>query len=256
MTQNNSAFQIVRRRIRDNRYSVVVLFVTAFVLLMPMFLNQLPTVHSKKNTFEMFARNQGVRVLGGETLCAALSEGEDIDILVSGNLTDLYNYQNLFQTSDLNAGIRFEINEQGQGGLVIGSNSVGGYSVLMLPKRFELGDFELSIRISNGKEVSVSYLNEKTEKVVGGLKPTCDNVIVGYGFDSSRMIRGEVNFSATWFFAQPQFVPTWLDSGLRLDWVRALLSAVFYFTAIFVAFKISTEAVDETKDSHETQDSI
>ena len=91
MTQDNSAFQIVRRRIRDNRYSVVVLFVTAFVLLMPMFMNQLPTVHSKKNTFEMFARNQGVRVLGGETLCAALSEGEDIDILVSGNLTDLYN---------------------------------------------------------------------------------------------------------------------------------------------------------------------
>ena len=79
---------------------------------------------------------------------------------------------------------------------------------------------------------------------------------MGYGFDSSRMIRGEVNFSATWFFAQPQFVPTWLDSGLRLDWLRALLSAVFYFTAIFVAFKISTEAVDEPKDSHETQDSI
>jgi hypothetical protein len=205
---------------------------------------------------EMQTLNNGSKVLNGQVICEAMNFGDEINIKISGNLTELYDYQNLFQTSDLNSGIRFEIDELGQGGLLIGSSAADGYSGLSIPEKFVVGPFDISIGINDGSTVVVSFMNQTTEKVFTGLKPICDNFIVGYGYDSSRVIKGEIQFVATTSYLKPRFIPSWLDTGVRVDWFRALISSMFFFTALFIAFKMSSDAEDETENAHEKQDCV
>ena len=205
---------------------------------------------------EKQSRNKGSKVLNGEALCQAVIDGDEVNIKVSGNLTELYNYQNLFQTSGLNAGIRFEIDSLGQSGLLIGSDAADGYSGLSIPEKFVVGDFDISIRIKNGSTVLVAFLNKQTEKVLKGLRPTCDDFIVGYGYNSDRITKGKVQFIATVMYSKPRFAPSWLDNGVRVDWFRALVTSLFFFTALAMAFKLSTETEDETEGAHEKQDCI
>jgi hypothetical protein len=218
--------------------------------------NLFPTTQESVERIEMQTRNKGLKVLNGQAICQAMNVGDEINIKISGNLTELYNYQNLFQTSDLNSGIRFEIDGFGQGGLLIGSYSSDAYSGLSIPEKFAVGPFNFSIRIKDGATVLVAFLNQNTEKVFTGLKPKCDNFIVGYGYDPTRVIKGEVRFEATILDSKPRFVPSWLDNGVRVDWFRALISSLFFFAALSIAFKMSSDTEDETHNAHEIQDRI
>ena len=207
-------------------------------------------------TIETQTRNNGSKVLNGEEICRAMDNGDEFNIKISGYLTELYNYQNLFQTSDLNTGIRFEIDGLGQGGLLIGSYAVDGYSGLSIPDKFVAGPFDISIRIKDGSTVLVYFLDHSTEKVFTDLKPKCDNFIVGYGYDSTRVVKGEIKFVATILDSKLRFVPRWLDNGVRVDWFRALLSSLFFFSALSIAFKMSSDTEDETERADEEQDRI
>ena len=239
-----------------NKALIVAFVSSTMILLLPMTFNLLPTKQESVKMIERQVRNEGVKVLNGQALCQAVNDGGEIVFKISGNLTELYNYQNLFQTSDLNTGIRFEIDGLGHGGLIIGSSAADGYSGLSIPNKFVVGNFVISIRIKNGSTVLVSFLNQKTEKVFSGLKPICDNFIVGYGYDSSRVVKGEVQLIATASYTKPRFIPNWLDDGVRVDWFRALISSLFFFTALSIAFKMSTDTEDETENAHQKQDSV
>ena len=241
---------------KTNRYFIITFLVSTLVLLLPVALNLFPTMQESARTIEKQTRNNGSKVLNGEAICQAMNIGDEIDIKISGNLTELYNYQNLFQTSDMNTGIRFEIDGLGSGGLLIGSYAADAYSGLSIPEKFVVGPFDISIRIKDGSTVLVSFLNQKTEKVFTGLKPKCDNFIVGYGYDPTRVIRGEIQFVATILDSKPRFVPSWLNNGVRVDWFRALISSLFFFTAISMAFKMSSDTEYETENAHEKQDRV
>ena len=243
-------------QIRANKYLIVVFLVATLVLLLPVTFNQLPTTQASTKSIEVASSNEGIKVPDGEHVCQAREEGDEVNIKVSGNLTELYNYQNLFQTSELNAGIRFEIDELGQGGLLIGSDAADGYSVLMLPEKFVVGEFDMSIRISDGSKVLVTFLNKTSEKVYEGLRPICDDFIVGYGYNSDRITKGEVQLIATVSYSKPSLVPTWLDNGVRVDWFRALITSLFFFTALAIAFKMSTDTEDQTENADEKQDRV
>lgn len=249
-----TGYQRVSNELRDSKWLLSIFLVTIFVLSLPFFINHLPEKQTNSSTLKEIAKNEGVKIQEGGALCAAFSKGDEVDIRLTGNITEFYNYQNLFQTSDYNSGIRLEINDVGQGALLIGSNAADGYSAVSMPSKFNLGNFDISIRIVDGQRVLLSFLDKKIEKVVSGLSPKCDNVVVGYGFDSGRVIRGEVQFLATASTSNPRFVPQWIDDGVRLDWFRALLSVVFYFTLISVAFKLSTEDEEDEESKREDQD--
>ena len=241
---------------RANRLLIVTFFFSTFILLLPIAFNFFPTRQESVGRIEKQAQNKGSEVSNGEALCEAMKKGDEISIRVWGNLTELFNYQNLFQTSDLNAGIRFEIDGSGQGALLIASSGVDGYSVLTVPKKFVVGDFDISIRIKDGSLVSVYFFNKVTEKVLTGLVPICDNFIVGSGFDSSRAIKGEIQFTAIASYFKPRFVPSWLDNAVRVDWFRALMTALFFFTALSIAFKMSDDAEDEKDRQDKKQDRV
>ena len=242
------------KEVRSCRNVLFVFLLSVLALSLPFAFSRLPVTQTKSSALQKLAKSEGVKLDSGEVLCAAFSKGDEVDIRLTGNITEFYNYQNLFQTSDYNSGIRLEINDVGQGALLIGSNAADGYSAVSMPSKFNLGNFDISIRIVDGQRVLISFLDKKIEKVVSGLSPKCDNVVVGSGFDSGRVIRGEVQFLATASTSNPRFVPQWVDDGVRLDWFRALLSVVFYFTLISVAFKLSTEAEEDEESKREDQD--
>jgi hypothetical protein len=251
VSENRKMFYI---ELRDSKYLLAAFMMAILILSLPVAFNSLPSNQSTSAAFKQMAKNEGVKIKAAEPLCGAFSKGDEINIRLTGKITEFYNYQNLFQTSDFNAGMRLEINDSGQGGLLIGSSAAVGFSSVSLPGKFELGNFDISIRINDGQKVSVSFLDRKIEKVVSGLKPKCDNVVVGYGFDSSRVVRGEVQFLASASNSDPRFVPRWLDDGVRADWFRALIAAVFYFTLISVAFKLATETEEKAESAGEDQD--
>ena len=256
MTRVSDNHQISYNELRDSKYLLITFMVATLILCLPFAFHLLPTTHSTSTAFKQTARNEGVKIKAAENLCGALSNGDEINIRLIGNITDLYNYQNLFQTGDFNSGIRLEINDLGQGGLLIGSSAADGFSAVSLPGKFELGNFDISIRINDGQKVSVFFLDRKIEKVVSGLKPKCDNVVVGYGFDSSRVVRGEVQFLASASNSDPRFVPRWVDDGVKIDWFRALIAAVFYFTLFSLAFKLATETEENSESAGEDQNRI
>lgn len=254
MPPTKTRLRRVSNELRESKWLLSIFLVTIFVLSLPFVFNHLPEKKTNSSTLKEIAKNEGVKIQDGDALCAAFSKGDEVDIRLTGNITEFYNYQNLFQTSDYNSGIRFEINDVGQGALLIGSNAANGYSAVSMPSKFNLGNFDISIRIVDGQRVLISFLDKKIEKVLSGLSPKCDNVVVGYGFDSGRVIKGEVQFLATASTSNPRFVPQWIDDGVRLDWFRALLSVVFYFTLISVAFKLSTEAEEDEESKRQDQD--
>jgi hypothetical protein len=128
--------------------------------------------------------------------------------------------------------------------------------VVPISEKFKHGKFDLAINIRHGNNVAVSFQNEKTEKVIKGLNPKCDNIIVGYGYDSSRVVRGEVQFIASAPNSVPRFVPRWLDVGVRTGWFSALNFAVFYFGLFLVAFKLSGSTDEKTEIAHEEHDHV
>ena len=233
---------------QENRYKhLYIVFLTSILVLsLPFVVNLLPTTQSTSYVYEQQSKNEGTKVDAGEPLCEALIKGEEITIRLTGYITELGSYQNLFQTSYHNAGIRLEISDLGEAVLLIGTKS--GFSLVSIPKKLETGVFDLSIRIKDGKKVFVTFLNEKTEKTINGLHPKCDNIFVGYGYDASRVVKGEVKFVATAPSSVPRFVPRWIDNGLRVDWFRALIFMIFYSALFFAAFKLS----DETEEKPES----
>ena len=256
MNRENTSRVIAENQIRANKYLIASFLLSTLVLLLPISFNQLPTTQVSTKNFEVSTNNAGIKVADSDQICRAMEQGDEINFKISGTLSELYNYQNLFQTSDLNAGIRFEINGLGEGGLLVGSSASDGYSGLLIPGKFVVGRFDVLIRIKDGSKVFVSFLNNETEKVFEGLKPTCDNFVVGYGYEPGRVIKGNVQLSATASYSKPRLVPSWLDNGVRVDWFRALITSLFFFTALAMAFKMSTDTEDQTENADEKQDRV
>jgi len=256
MNRENTSRVIAENQIRANKYLIASFLLSTLILLLPISFNQLPTTQVSTKNLEVSTNNAGIKVADSDQICRAMEQGDEINFKISGTLSELYNYQNLFQTSDLNAGIRFEINGLGEGGLLVGSSASDGYSGLLIPGKFVVGRFDVLIRIKDGSKVLVSFLNNETEKVFEGLKPTCDNFVVGYGYEPGRVIKGNVQLSATASYSKPRLVPSWLDNGVRVDWFRALITSLFFFTALAMAFKMSTDTEDQTENADEKQDRV
>ena len=254
VTEDKSRPPIQFNGSHDSKYLHAILLVATLSLSLPFAFNLLPTTQTTIAVYKQSAKNEGVKVDAGEALCAALIKGDEVNIRLSGEITELYNHQNLFQTSNLNGGIRLEIDELGQAGLVIGSNGADGYSSVSLPKKFKPGNFDLSIQIKDGDTVLVSFQNQEIKKVIDGLQPKCDNIIVGYGYDSSRVIRGDVLFTASAPYSVPRFVPHWIDNGVRADWYKALIFGLFHLVLFFVAFRLSADKRKKMKSAREELD--
>ncbi len=117
----------------------------------------------------------------------------DIDFTV--NVTTLSNrWTNIFQTDDLNSGFRIEISSDGLlAALVrspdgefedfIGVQANGLVKAKTLTKiNFSVSSKILSVKIDDGADADL----------YGDFRPTCNNVLIGGGYDSTRTTIGDV----------------------------------------------------------------
>lgn len=156
-----------------------------------------------------------------------------MDIEFSVNIRTLSNrFTNIFQTDDYNSGFRIEINSDGILAALVHSPNVGtdqlvGAAANGVVKAKTLTKVYISVysntlssKIDDGEYVSV----------MGDFRPTCNRVLIGGGFDSTRTTLGEVQA-----VFQIQKLKTVLTFGLA-ERVRDVSRIIFTFLLVCVVW--------------------
>jgi len=111
-----------------------------------------------------------------------------ISILVTPNA--LRNWQNIFQTSDMDAGIRLEIDENGYAEVGVAGATPDSLMSPNAASRLSVGkQSTILLFIANDSGVTISIDGVETSEV-GVPKPKCDRLRIGVGFDDSRGFDG------------------------------------------------------------------
>lgn len=144
-------------------------------------------------------------------------------------------FPNLFQTADLNDGVRFELHPLGEiAGLIVASDEPEGFSVFSV----ERGDDDvLSVvyRVEAGSIVIVQPGKDPLRLPRKEVIPVCSNFVIGAGFDGSRIWMESGTVSYTLEREALRFLPDWLDrpSSTRvLSGVALLGSWLVLFTCV------------------------
>jgi hypothetical protein len=159
-----------------------------------MTLSTLPDVYSTKRSWEDGPSDAVRYIKGREELCKHLERETDESrfefVVLPRSLSD---YQNIFQTSELNKGVRIEIDKTGTIGALAGTPNnqyiaVGSGPVAVIGK-------EIKIRVRVVAQSGV-YLRvgDAPETFTPGLpQPACDRILLGQGFDQTRIFDGTVS---------------------------------------------------------------
>jgi hypothetical protein len=165
-----------------------------------------------------------------EKICETLhSPNGALKISLSIVPDELRNYQNVFQTSNLNNGLRLEIDEGGTTALILGEpNSsaivANGLQTRLVPLR----ETKIEIEVSQKYGSSINIPEENLPVIrtsYGKLLPACDNVRVGIGFDDTRKFSGtvEIRFQyGTWRQIFP--LPSWAKNFGLIIVIIAMMS--------------------------------
>lgn len=177
------------------------------------FLNALPSrfevAEKYSNEIDGRPRDQG----GVPRICDVLSQkhGEvRISILVTPN--SLRNFQNIFQTSDLNAGIRLEIDENGSAGVIVAGEKLENLLIVSSPSRLSVGKrSSISILIAHDSGVTMS-IDDIKSTLLGTVNPKCNRLRTGVGFDDTRGFDGMGSIKLEAGINHKQYsTPAWLE---------------------------------------------
>lgn len=169
------------------------LFLTALALLGT---STLPLRESPTHSFLVEVDNE-IKALDITNACAGLTE-QDSYVKISINLTadSFSNWQNVFQTSSLNNGIRLEIDANGNVGLIVSKIEPDQFLVVSGSKRLTLRDTHtIQLRIRPDTDISMSIDGEPTVRSTGKTRPLCNDPRFGIGFDESRRFSGRASIA-------------------------------------------------------------
>jgi hypothetical protein len=121
-----------------------------------------------------------------------LSYGGALTIEGVVSFEDRDSNQNVFQTSDLNDGIRMEINPDGLVGVIVGNHVTKEF------KGVAIGRSNSTDRKKSSFSFQLVFINDQIKTVFNGIRNEfsmpgnvlCDKGLVGSGFDESRMLNG------------------------------------------------------------------
>ena len=161
-----------------------------------------------------------------QTFCRAFYESNQrMDIDFSVLATTLENrYTNIFQTDNVNMGLRLEINPKGELSAVVQSPDGGSEKVLgVVAKGVIRPDVLTDIHVSVSQySLEVNIDDGPVAFLQGNFTPTCGRVLIGGGFDGSRTTVGEVR--AVIHFGQIKFVTSFGIPMRARDIARILLT--------------------------------
>lgn len=109
-------------------------------------------------------------------------------------------YTNIFQTDDVNKGMRIEISSKGATGIVVrdASGSGGNSDFLAIEaKGLVPGNKWTRINVSIAKSrIQIGIDQEELVALDGSFEPSCERVLIGGGFDLTRTTIGQVRMEA------------------------------------------------------------
>lgn len=119
----------------------------------------------------------------------------DVEILFKVKLHKQSAYQNIFQTDDINSGIRLELSEMGDAALLISDGTDTGFIGYSLNTKI-IADryYNLKIQIFKNKRICVEVNdNVKLDVLNEKIKFKLNNIVIGTGFDGKRNLFGEID---------------------------------------------------------------
>ena len=109
-------------------------------------------------------------------------------------------YTNVFQTDDVNKGMRIEINSKGATGIIVGNTSGSGENsnfVGIEAKGLVPGNKWTRINVLIAKSrIQIGIDQEELVALDGSFEPSCEHVLIGGGFDVTRTTIGQVRMEA------------------------------------------------------------
>jgi len=251
------------RERRELLLSGVLGVLLALFLMSPRLIQLLPSQQVKVYAFSSQFDGQPVEVGDQPRICEAITDGGRLVIRVTGRLNELRNYQNLFQTADQNSGIRIEIDEFGAAAVLIADRSELTFLAVPATGAVTPGRFQILIQIVDGRHVTFRLGNSVATGSSESLQPLCSQVIIGHGFDSSRISSGRFRADFSAYGEQRRFVSTGVERVLENEFLRSLALGVMVFCVILAALNITDpaarrfathELVSNEENSRESRD--
>ena len=184
------------------------------------------------------------------SLCNGFSnENWELDLHFIVNASNLTGrYSNIFQTDDLNLGMRVEIDPKGNPSLVVNSrDSNPDKFVSISPQGVILENQSTRIKITVRNSIIEIKVGDYVPAVLEGFfTPTCNNIVIGGGYDDTRATLGRVEGQIT----SRRTVVTanfGIPMGMRT-------SARYTFNLIIVYWLYTYWKVSKSKRLNETRD--
>ena len=126
---------------------------------------------------------------------------KDICVSFDFKINDINEHDDIFQTSDLNKGIRAELNKKGFLGFILADKSMPGKKIGFQIQKLEKNKiYQIKIIKNNSQKLKIS-LNSKPFKTYDYITNDfdVDNIYVGQGFNETRKFNGQIkNFKITY----------------------------------------------------------
>ena len=151
-----------------------------------------PRVAHTSRAEPVITSGMAVQVIDGPKICKAWrSLGGSLLIGGSASISNTGSYQNLFQTDDLNNGIRLEMSPDFNLGLIIGNAADPSYSVMDFGRIKDLNRELVFTILLEGEDVQAE-INGLKSSVRSPTRAVCANFLVGQGYDESRRYGGKI----------------------------------------------------------------
>jgi hypothetical protein len=159
-----------------------------------------PEVEKEQQLGPFVTTSSSFAVDGFSELCARWRM-DDAKVTISGEvkLTSIGTYQNVFQTDNLNDGLRLEISPTREVALVVGTLNSGDYTAIQLERiNAFTQSFEFAVILHRDQIVIDINGVLVTERLA--TRAACSNFLVGQGYDNSRKILGntQIQIEAKW----------------------------------------------------------
>ena len=205
------------------------------------------TYKSKKSSLEGIA-DEPLDLGPNQNFCEAFyNRNVKMNIDFTVDVTTLSNrWTNIFQTDDLNSGLRIEIGPDGVVGAVVQSPDGGSVEFLGVQakgvvKTQTLTKIAISVYPNN---LTVKIDDGEDTYLEGNFQPSCNRVLIGGGFDSTRTTIGDVQ--ATVRIETEELVTTF---GMPMK-TRTIARVVFTLLMVALAYEYRKELFKSNRIGH------
>lgn len=145
------------------------------------------------------------------------------------SIDKLAGYQDLFQTANVNAGIRAEIDGSGHSGIAVTDDVTGVLKGYSFDKRLVPGhEYHLHVKAVNGRFITATLDGLSPEQAPLVPRYKINRILIGQGFTSKRKFHGRINAHIRIVEIGPLHTAQRLILGLRIALLLAFALSLYW----------------------------